>query len=166
MAYKRDIHIIITGGTLDKVHDSLTEGLSFEPEQPTHMDALLQQGRCDFPTWTVLMKIDSLDMTDAHREMIITDVMAAQTDAVIVTHGTGTMEQTAQYLAKHVNNKTVILTGAMRPFSLGGSDASFNVGGAIIAAQILPYGIYGIMNGRIFAAKDLQKNTKTGRFDR
>jgi len=165
MSNIRDIHIIITGGTLDKVHDTLTEGLSFEPGQPTHMEALLKQGRCKFPSWQVLMKIDSLDMNDEHRKLIADAVRATETEAVIITHGTGTMEITAKYLSNHVAGKTVVLTGAMRPYSLGQSDASFNVGGAIIAAQSLPFGVYGIMNGRIFTAEKLSKNTKTGRFD-
>jgi len=165
MNHTRDIHIIITGGTLDKVHDTLTEGLGFEPSQPTHMEALLKQGRCQFPSWQVLMKIDSLDMNDKHRKLIADAVLAAETDAIIITHGTGTMGITAKYLSNCIMGKTVILTGAMRPYSLGQSDAAFNVGGAIIAAQSLPFGVYGIMNGRVFTADKLHKNTETGRFD-
>ena len=75
------------------------------------------------------------------------------------------MEITANYLSQHIKDKTLILTGAMRPFSLGQSDAAFNVGGAIIAAQILPHGVYGVMNGRVFKAEQLRKNVQTGRFD-
>ena len=75
------------------------------------------------------------------------------------------MEQTAQYLSARVTGKTVVLTGAMRPFSLGRSDAAFNVGGAMIAAQTLPHGVYGVMNGRVFTADNLRKNTQAGRFD-
>jgi len=111
------------------------------------------------------MKIDSLDMTDEHRAIILKAVEDAAEDAIIITHGTGTMELTAQYLSARVKNKTVILTGAMRPFSLGRSDAPFNVGGAFIAAQTLPHGVYGVMNGRVFTADGLRKNTQTGRFD-
>ena len=75
------------------------------------------------------------------------------------------MGPTARFLAERVTDKTVILTGAMRPHSLGRSDASFNLGGAVIAAQTCPPGVYGVMNGRVFAAKDLDKNRDTGRFD-
>jgi L-asparaginase len=166
MSLSRDIHIIITGGTLDKVHDSFTEGLAFEDNHPTHMEALLEQGRCEFPSWQVLMTIDSLDMTDAQRGLITEAVIDAPTEAVIITHGTGTIQQSAEYLAERVSEKTVVLTGAMRPYSLGRSDAAFNVGGALIAAQTLPHGVYGVMNGRIFTAETLRKNTQTGRFDR
>ncbi|MEP6343700.1 MAG: asparaginase domain-containing protein [Maricaulaceae bacterium] len=165
MIPQRDICILITGGTLDKVHDTLSEGLAFEDTQPTHMDDLMRQARTEISHCEILMKIDSLDMTDAHREVILNAVKNTQQNAVIITHGTGTMDLTAQYLSKHVTDKTVILTGAMRPFSLGRSDAPFNVGGAVIAAQTLPYGVYGVMNGRVFEAQNLCKNTKTGRFD-
>lgn len=150
---------------MDKVHDTLSEGLAFEEAQPTHMDDLLKQARCAPLRCEVLMKIDSLDMTDEHRAIIQTAVENAPEEAIIITHGTGTMELTAQYLSRRISGKTIILTGAMRPFSLGQSDAAFNVGGAIIAAQTLPHGVYGVMNGRIFTANALHKNTKTGRFD-
>jgi len=75
------------------------------------------------------------------------------------------MELTAKFLDGKVGNKTIILTGAMRPHSLGKSDAGFNLGGAIIAAQSLEYGVFGVMNGRIFEAQNLHKDTKLGRFD-
>ena len=165
MTHSRDIYILITGGTLDKVHDSLSEGLAFEDTHPTHMDDLLTQARCDIPRCEVLMKIDSLDMTDEHRAIICTAVKNAKEEAIIITHGTGTMELTAKYLSEKITDKTVVLTGAMRPFSLGKSDAAFNVGGALIAAQTLPHGVYGVMNGHIFTANILHKNMKTGRFD-
>ena len=161
----RDICILITGGTLDKVHDTISEGLGFEDTHPTHMDDLLQQARTKVKRCEILMKIDSLDMTDHHRGIILKAVQAASEKAVIITHGTGTMEITANYLSQHIKDKTLILTGAMRPFSLGQSDAAFNVGGAIIAAQILPHGVYGVMNGRVFKAEQLRKNVQTGRFD-
>ena len=58
-----------------------------------------------------------------------------------------------------------MLTGALRPFALGKSDAGFNVGGAMIAAQTLPPGVYAVMNGRVFKAEDVSKDVKSGRFD-
>lgn len=165
MTTHRNIRILITGGTLDKVHDTISEGLGFEDKQPTHMDELLRQARTEIKSCDVLMKIDSLDMTDSDREVILQAVQTAPEEAIIITHGTGTMGLTAKYLSHYVANKTVVLTGAMRPFSLGQSDAPFNVGGAIIAVQTLPHGVYGVMNGRVFTAGELRKNTQTGRFD-
>ena len=83
----------------------------------------------------------------------------------MVTHGTGTIEQTAKYLDGKIGDKTVVLTGAMRPHSLGKSDAGFNLGGAIVAAQTLSTGIYVVMNGRVFTAEQVKKNVEAGRFD-
>ncbi|CAM3813564.1 asparaginase domain-containing protein [Litorimonas haliclonae] len=160
-----NIAIFITGGTLDKVHDTKTEGLIFDPKRKSRVSAILRQGRSRAVRQEVLFQIDSLDMTDDHREEIYQAVINAPEDHIIITHGTGTMELSAQYLDGKVENKTVILTGAMRPQSLGRSDAGFNLGGAMIAVQTLPAGVYGIMNGQVFEAQTLHKNTETGRFD-
>ncbi|QFS82387.1 Glutaminase-asparaginase [Roseivivax sp. THAF197b] len=85
----------------------------------------------------------------------------------MLTHGTGTMGQTARYLAAELGDtdKCVVLTGAMRPFSLYASDGEFNLGAAIVAAQILEPGVWGVMNGRVFPAARLDKNVDQGRFD-
>lgn len=160
-----DVLILITGGTLDKVHDTQTESLVFGGGGKTRVENILRNGRCDHPRLQILMKIDSLDMTDAHREQILEAVLAATQDHIVITHGTGTMEQTAKYLDGKTAGKTVVLTGAMRPQSLGKSDANFNLGGAIIAAQTMSSGVYAVMNGRVFQAQDVHKNTKAGRFD-
>ena len=160
-----DIAILVTGGTLDKVHDTETESLTFSEDDETHLPHLLIVGRCYYPRVEVLFKIDSLDMTDAHRQKVLERIKTAPESKIIVTHGTGTLEQTAKFLEGAVGNKTVILTGAMRPHSLGRSDGVFNLGGALIAAQTLGQGVYGVMNGRIFRPNDLHKDTKLGRFD-
>jgi len=160
-----NIAILITGGTIDKVHDTKTESLVFDPKGKSRVTAILRQGRSRTARQDILFQIDSLDMTDDHREEIYQAVIDAPEDRIIITHGTGTMELSAQYLDGKVGNKTVILTGAMRPQSLGRSDAGFNLGGAMIAVQTLPAGVYGIMNGQVFEAEKLHKNTETGRFD-
>tara|TARA_R110002020_G_scaffold26964_4_gene87029 strand:+ start:138 stop:632 length:495 start_codon:yes stop_codon:yes gene_type:complete len=161
----QEIAILITGGTMDKVHDTQTEGLIFDPNGKTRIGAILKQGRSRSVRRQILFQIDSLEMNDAHRDQILEAIKSAPENQIIVTHGTGTMELTAQFLEGKVEHKTVILTGAMRPQSLGRSDAGFNVGGAMIAAQTLSPGVYGVMNGRVFKAQELHKNTETGRFD-
>ena len=160
-----DILILITGGTLDKVHDTATESLTFRKNRKSHMSELLKIGRSHLPRQEVILMKDSLNMTEADRELILKSILAAHEHHIVLTHGTGTMENTAQYLDGKIGNKTVVLTGAMRPFSLGKSDAGFNMGGAIVAAQTLTAGVYGVMNGRVFKANALRKNTKRGRFD-
>lgn len=164
-----DVLVIVTGGTLDKVHDSLNETLAFPETQNSHFTDLLDEARCSHPRVLTLYLKDSLDVTDADRQVILSALRQADEAHIVITHGTSTMGETARFLARNLDaktaGKTIVLTGAMRPFSLGGSDASFNVGGAIIGAQSLAPGIYGVMNGRIIKAEDLRKNTELGRFD-
>lgn len=165
----RDLRIIVTGGTIDKVHDMKNEGLGFAPDGATHIPEMLRIGRCDFPVVQLLMLKDSLYFDDADRDAIAAAVAAAPEPAIVITHGTGTMGQTARFLAGCAGGetevKTVVLTGAMRPFSLFSSDGEFNLGGAVIAAQTLVPGVWGVMNGRVFAAHKLNKDVEKGRFD-
>ena len=74
------------------------------------------------------------------------------------------MVLTAQYLAGGVAGRTVVLTGAMVPFSVNHSDAMFNFGFALAAAQLLPEGIYVAMNGCVFPWNRVEKNRATGQF--
>ncbi len=160
-----DVLILITGGTLDKVHDTITEGLVFDETQESQVSDILRVGRCHHPVQKVLMQKDSLDMTEDDRAHILKAILEAEQDRIVITHGTGTMELTAKYLDGKVKDKTVILTGSMRPQSLGKSDSGFNLGGAVIAAQTLDYGVFAAMNGRIFEAEQVHKDTALGRFD-
>jgi len=62
-------------------------------------------------------------------------------------------------------SKTIVLTGAMRPFQLGKSDALFNLGSAMMAAQLAPAGIYIAMNGNLLDAANVVKNRTKGVFE-
>ena len=161
----KDVRIIVTGGTIDKIHDPMTETLAFAKDGSTQIPEILSFGRCHFTRVQRIMLKDSLDFDDSDRDAVVTAIQSAPERAIVVTHGTGTMGQSARWATQRVTDKTVIFTGAMRPHSLSFSDGPFNLGGAIIAAQILPAGVYGVMNGRIFEAQQLNKNTEQGRFD-
>jgi len=157
--------ILTTGGTFDKVHDTLTEALVFSDDEYTQIPEVLRLGKCFFPSQQSVLQKDSLEMTDEDRELTLNAVLAAEESIIVITHGTGTMQQTAEYLDGKTGEKTIVLTGAMRPHSLGKSDAGFNLGGAIIAAQTLQTGVYVVMNGRVFLAGEVSKNIESGRFD-
>lgn len=161
----KDLRIIVTGGTIDKVHDTRSEGLSFSPDGATHIPEMLRIGRCHFPVVELLMLKDSLYFDDGDRDAIAAAVIKSPESLVVITHGTGTMGETARFLADRVTDKTIVMTGAMRPFSLYASDGEFNLGGAVVAAQLLSPGVWGVMNGRVFAASCLDKNVEQGRFD-
>lgn len=161
----RAVRIIVTGGTIDKVHDMLSEGLGFEPSGSSHLPDILRQARCYFPEVQQIMLKDSLELTAADRATMLDAVLSAPEDGVVITHGTSTMGETTRYLDGRVGNKTVVLTGAMRPFSLGMSDGAFNLGCAIAGAQLLAAGVWATMNGRLFPALNVAKNEVLGRFD-
>ena len=123
------IRIFITGGTFDKEYNELDGSLFFKD---THLPELLTLGRSCIPVdIRTLMMIDSLEMTDVDRETIAQNVLKAEEDKIVITHGTDTMVQTAQVLAKKVKNKTIVLVGAMIPYKFGSSDGLFNLGSAL-----------------------------------
>jgi len=62
-----------------------------------------------------LIQKDSLEFLDADRGLILGAVWAAKETAIVITHETGTMGQTARWLSDQVPGKTVVVTGAMRP---------------------------------------------------
>ena len=144
-----DLRILVTGGTIDKIYDATEGRLGFER---TLVLEMLRQGRVALPddrVQTVLLK-DSLEMLDADRAAIAAACLASAEERLVITHGTDTMVLTAQYLARSVRGRTIVLTGAMVPFSVSHSDALFNFGFAIAAARLLPHGVYVAMNGCVF----------------
>lgn len=157
------IRIFITGGTFDKEYNELTGELFFKD---THMPEILKLGRCRLDVEIrTLMMIDSLQMTDSDRNLIVNQCLQTDTDKIIITHGTDTMAVTASLLSDHIKDKTIVLTGAMIPYKFGSSDGLFNLGSALAFVQTLPHGVYVAMNGRYFNAKNVRKNKQTGQFE-
>ena len=157
------VRIVVTGGTFDKEYDELTGRLFF---RDTHVEEMLRLGRArlDLSVETAMM-IDSLDMDEDGRARIVARCAAAPERAIVVTHGTDTMVETARALAAAALDKTVVLTGAMVPYAFGSSDGLFNLGSALSFVQVLPAGVYVAMNGRHFHWDAVQKNRTTGTFE-
>ena len=159
------IRILVTGGTFDKEYDELTGRLFF---RDTHLPEMLRRGRSmlDIALETVLM-IDSLDMTDADRATVVARARACDERAVVISHGTDTMVETARALAAaKIDGKTIVLTGAMVPYAFGSSDGLFNLGSALSFVQVLPPNVYVAMNGQHFPWDACRKNKATGCFER
>ena len=157
------IKILITGGTFDKEYDEITGSLYFKE---THIRELLDLGRSRVNVKIKkLMLIDSLEMKNSHRELILKKCLQSKENKIIITHGTDTMVKTAKFIAQENLNKTIILTGAMIPYKFGSSDGLFNLGGAIAYVQSLESGVYIAMNGKCFKWNEVQKNFKTGVFE-
>ena len=158
------IRVLVTGGTFDKEYNELTGELFFKNTQVREM---LRLGRCllDVEVETLMM-IDSLQMTDEGRQLICERCRTCEEQHIVITHGTDTMEQTAAVLGEAVEGKTIVLTGAMVPYTFGSSDGLFNLGTAIAFVQTLPAGVYVAMNGRYLPWNDVRKNRERGVFER
>lgn len=158
------IRLLITGGTFDKEYDELTGTLFF---QDTHVHEMLRLGRSrlDVKVRTVMM-VDSLEMTESDRALVLENCRKAAEERIVVTHGTDTMAETAKVLGEAGLAKTIVLTGAMVPYAFGSSDGLFNLGSALSFVQALPQGVYVAMNGRFFPWNDVRKDRKLGVFER
>ena len=157
------IRIFVTGGIFDKEYNEITGELFFKE---THLPEMIARSRVTPKVEvTTLMMIDSLDMKQQERELIVNQCKAANEDKIIITHGTDTMAVTAAVLAGKVDRKTIILTGAMIPYKFGSSDGFFNLGCALAFVQTLPAGVYVSMNGRFFTWDNVRKNRQTGQFE-
>ena len=157
------VRILVTGGTFDKEYDEIKGELFF---QDTHMREILDLGRSKLEVKIrTLMLIDSLEMTDADRALILENCEEVNEAQIVITHGTDTMTKTAKVLANAELSKTIVLTGAMIPYKFGSSDGLFNLGGALAFAQILKPGVYIAMNGRVCDWDKVTKNKETGVFE-
>lgn len=155
--------VLITGGTFDKVYSPITEKLEFTE---SCVPELLRKGRNRSKVeLEVLMLKDSLYMTDSDRQLILERCKGCLEDRILITHGTGTMVDTATVLGQNLENKTVVLTGAMVPYRIKGTDAEFNFAFAYGLALYLPVGVYIAMNGRRFYWNNVRKNTELGEFE-
>jgi L-asparaginase len=159
------IKIFATGGTFEKAYNEISQTIEFGK---THWPEILEKGKCtvDCSVETIMM-IDSLDMNDKHREKICAACEQTPEDRIIITHGTDTMHRTAEYLneKKSLEGKTIIVTGAMIPYSFGYSDALFNMGAVVAYVQTMAPGVYISMNGKIFEAGKVRKNHEKGIFE-
>ena len=157
------IKLLVTGGTFDKEYDELTGRLFFKE---THLHEMLSLGRSrlSLDIQTLMMK-DSLEFTEADRQVVHAACRASGNRRVVIIHGTDTMAATAEYLRERNVDQTIVLTGAMVPYKFGSSDGLFNLGSALAFVQVLPVGVYIAMNGRFFAAGKVRKNLEKGEFE-
>jgi len=157
------IRLFVTGGTFDKEYNERNGALYFKD---THMRDILELGRCRLEVEVrTLMMVDSLEMDDDDRNVILTQCQKSGNDRIVITHGTDTMPGTARLLGENITDKTIVLTGAMIPYAFGSSDGLFNMGSALAFAQSLPAGVYIAMNGRYFTWDNVRKNRDAGVFE-
>ncbi|MFY0690226.1 MAG: asparaginase [Cyclobacteriaceae bacterium] len=158
------ILFVQTGGTIDKDYPHTTKGWAFEIGDPA-VESLLEKLNPSFEYDIITaFKKDSLEIDANDREKLVTLISKSPHDRVVITHGTDTLIQTGQYLLAQIPNKTIVLTGAMRPAQFANTDAGLNVGGAIAATQVLSNGVYIAMHGIVKSVTDIQRDKATGKF--
>ena len=158
-----EIAIFSTGGTIDDIDlDSVTD-----KSRETYLPSAFEQAKISKEikvTSKILMKKDSREITDSDRELIAKECEKCMESRILITHGTFTMAETAAYLGKRISDKTIVLTGSMIPLTEPKNDAEFNLGGAFIAVQLLPVGVYVVFNGIVFHWYNVKKNIEGGYF--
>lgn len=157
------IVFVQTGGTIDKDYPKTTKGYAFEISEPSVI-RILEKLNPSFAYEVVsLLKKDSLDITAADRKKVLDFCKKADCSRIIITHGTDTMLETAEVL-RSIGNKTIILTGAMRPERFSNSDAPINIGVAIGAVCALDYGVFIAMHGKVIPWNACKRDMKSGQF--
>ena len=156
------LEILTTGGTIDKVY--FDKKSNYEVGDP-FVEELLRKMNVNISFKVKsLMKIDSLDMTDIHREEILNYIKNSNANNFLITHGTDSIVETAIYLKK-ISDKTIVLTGSLKPAIFIDNDAIFNVGSALTSAQILKNGVYIVINGQVFNPNNVRKNLEKNIFE-
>lgn len=155
---------IQTGGTIDKDYPHTTKGWAFEIADPA-VERLLKvlDPSFDFEIVTACQK-DSLELDDSDRQAIVDQINLHQADCYIITHGTDTMVETGQFLKDRIDNRNIIITGAMRPERFANSDAAMNLGTAIGAASAVKPGIYIAMHGIVKPVDEIKRNLESGKY--
>ena len=169
MSHRKNIRIYIMkikfftiGGTIDKVY--FDKKNDYQVGKSLLLE-ILKRANVGFAyECKSILKKDSLDITEKERQKIFDTVAQEECRHIVITHGTDTMIQTAQRL-QALTDKVIVLTGSMKPARFRSSDAEFNIGCAITSVQLLPPGVYIVMNGRIFDPNKVRKNLDLRRFE-
>ena len=163
------ISLITTGGTIDKSYDEF-EG-TLNNRQSQLKEKICSRLRLPYSQLQIISVInkDSLNFTHGDRAYLL-KVIQGQIELgqhIVISHGTDTMAKTAQFLQDNIGELSVpvVLTGAMRPMGLEGSDAWQNIAEALLATKLLPPGVYISFHNRVFQAPHVQKNRVLGTFE-
>ena len=162
------IYVIATGGTIEKVYSEQTGNVQNLDSKIDRYFSMLRLPVAEIAV-THLMNIDSLEMTDADRERVLVTVrekLAAGPAPVVITHGTDTMVETGLLLQRNLPalRYPIVLTGAMTPLGFEGSDGLQNLTESLLAARVLPAGVYVVMHNQVFPVDRVRKDRELARF--
>ena len=154
--------VLTTGGTLDKVYfDALSEFQVGDAVAGSILTAM--NVNFEFEVKEICRK-DSLELTDQDREHLKAAIESSDANYVLITHGTDTMVDSANYIGEQAD-KVIIFTGAMQPAAFSNTDAVFNIGTAVGAFSVAQPGSYIAMSGQVYPASNVFKNYDSRRFE-
>jgi L-asparaginase len=161
------IYIIATGGTIEKVYSEQTGTVQNLDSKIERYFRLLRLPDAAIEV-THLMNKDSLEMTDADRQLVLGAVREKLKDPgpVVITHGTDTMVETGLLLERELPRlqHPIVLTGAMTPLGFEGSDGLQNLTESLFAARVLAPGVYVVMHNQAFPIDRVRKDRDLARF--
>lgn len=156
--------ILNTGGTFNKRYNPLS-GKMEVPFDNLAPEKILSNFTYDIEMAGLIYK-DSLDMDMDDRKMMVKIIAASDKKHFIIIHGTDTMDMTASFLDEVLEDRVIILTGAMVPFEVDPLEATSNLTMALGYAKAQDQaGVYICMQGIVTEHSQLVKNKKLGRFE-
>ncbi|MDP8979086.1 MAG: asparaginase [Acidobacteriota bacterium] len=161
------LYLIATGGTIEKVYSERSGSVE---NLDSKIDRYFRQLRLpDLQLDTThLMNKDSLEMTDQDRLQVLETVREKLKEPapVVITHGTDTMVETGLLLQRSLTalEYPIVFTGAMTPLGFEGSDGLQNLTESLIAARLLPPGVWLVMHNQAFAIDRVRKDKDLSRF--
>tara|TARA_R110002073_G_scaffold139232_3_gene289453 strand:- start:3872 stop:4357 length:486 start_codon:yes stop_codon:yes gene_type:complete len=155
---------IQTGGTIDKDYPHTTKGWAFEFGAPA-TERILEKlnPSFDFEILTSCQK-DSLEITTEDRLDLVKLIQGRAECKIIITHGTDTMLETGNFLKTHIQDKLIVITGAMLPERFSNSEAPINIGCAIATANLQEKGVFIAMHGIVKPVSEIKRNLETGKY--
>lgn len=157
------IHILTTGGTIEGL-DCENDGNLVNTSSVT-IASFIKTANLTFDyTIEKAFHKDSRLITIEDRELLAQVIKSSTHEKILITHGTFTMQQTAEYLGKLNLNKTLVLVGAFVSGFEIDSDASFNLGFAVSSLLLLNKGVFIAMNGKVFEWHNVYKDHKENKF--
>ena len=161
------ILILNTGGTLNKRYNPI-KGSLFVPSDNIAIEAIMANFASQECEIKGLIYKDSLEIDDFDRRQMLECIASREEKRIVIVHGTDTMSESAEYIAKEIADKTIIFTGAMKPYEIDHGEASCNLAMALgfLQQPKLPSGIYMCMSGIIAPHANIKKDKQRGVFAR
>lgn len=165
MKNNQNILVINTGGTFNKQYDEISGELMIKKNNDFLQEIMKKAKVKDVEIKGLLYK-DSLEMTDEDRKLLLKLIQQTKNKKIVIVHGTDTMDKTAEFLAKNVSDKQIVLTGAMVPYSIKKVEAVANLMmgyGYLISNETK--GVFISMHGLVKQYTKIKKNKKLGIFE-